>query len=230
MTSSTEDQLRDLFAAEAAAAPEPLGLADGARRKVRHRRRVHLAWTAVVVGVVLGMSAATATGLSQRSRHEATAAPSPSTGQAALPRAQATAGPAPQGAVPVGAAADCVEMYSPAALADTAFAFDGTVTGIGPASSRRAGAAFPLVGVTFHVNEWFRGGSSGTVTVDWYPPHQGNSNTDPSLASYGVGSRMLVSGGPRWSKAPLESPIAWTCGFTRYYDPQTAAEWAAALR
>lgn len=84
--------------------------------------------------------------------------------------------------------------------------------------------------MTFHVNKWFRGGSSDTVTVDWYPPHQGNSNTDPSLASYGVGSRLLVSGGPRWGGALLDSPIAWTCGFTRYYDPQTAAAWEAAIR
>lgn len=229
MTLHTEDQLRELFAAEADNAPEAVGLAGGALRKVRHRRRVRAAWTATVVVVV---SAGLATvGLAQRSHHALIAAPSRSTSQGALPRGQATAAPTQQGPVPVvGGGADCVETYSPAAMAGVAFAFDGTVTAIGPARGNGPGGPFPLVDVTFHVGKWFRGGANDTVTVDWYRPHQGNSNTDPSLASYGVGGRLLVSGGPRGSAAPAGVPIAWTCGFTRYYDSRTAAVWASAIR
>ena len=40
MSNPTEQQLRDLLAAEAAAAPPAVGLAEGALRRVRHRRRV----------------------------------------------------------------------------------------------------------------------------------------------------------------------------------------------
>ena len=68
------------------------------------------------------------------------------------------------------------------------------------------------------------------VTVDWFPPGQFNSATDFELASYGVGSRLLVSGEPRLGGAALDAATAWSCGFTRHYDAQTAAEWAAATR
>lgn len=58
------------------------------------------------------------------------------------------------------------------------------------------------------------------------PPTVGNP--DSAVTAYGVGTRLLVSGGPRWGGPPLRDAIAWGCGFTRYYDPQTAADWAAA--
>jgi hypothetical protein len=44
-----------------------------------------------------------------------------------------------------------------------------------------------------------------------------------------MGSRLLVSGEPRWGGTPLEDPIAWGCGFTRYYDSGTAKSWKQAL-
>jgi hypothetical protein len=222
MNRSTENDLRNLFAEAAAAAPEAVGLGQGALQKVRHRRRVQMVCAAAVVGIGVGVGLLTAGSLGDPSDRAPIAAPS-------VPHSGATtAAPTRQGPVPSGASEDCVETYSPAAVAGRSFAFDGTVTAIGPAQSNRAGQVLPLVGVTFKVNQWFRGGSNDTVTVDWYPPHLGNSNTDPSLASYGVGSRLLISGEPRFGGAALDAPVAWTCGFTRYYDRQTAATWASA--
>ncbi|MGY1988456.1 hypothetical protein ACI792_19755 [Blastococcus sp. SYSU DS0669] len=125
------------------------------------------------------------------------------------------------------ATSSCAVEYSPAALSKQEFAFAGVVTGIGPAVTTRPGASGPpedLVGVTFSVQEWFSGGSGGTVTVDLpapYDPAAGSSTPGPV---YGVGSRLLVSGADRWEGDPLE-PIAWLCGFTRYYDEETAAAW-----
>ena len=46
---------------------------------------------------------------------------------------------------------------------------------------------------------------------------------------YDIGSRLLVSGEPRWEGSPLDAPIAWGCGFARYYDPQTAAVWRTTI-
>lgn len=40
--------------------------------------------------------------------------------------------------------------------------------------------------------------------------------------AYGLGSRLLVSGQPRWGGNALKFPIAWSCGFTRYHDPSSA--------
>jgi hypothetical protein len=120
-----------------------------------------------------------------------------------------------------------VESYSLTAVARRAFAFDGTVVEIGPARTNRAGAELPLVAVTFHVNQWFHGGSSASVTVDMTQPITNGARApiDEAAPSYGVGTRLLVSGQPRWGGAPLDDPIAWGCGFTRYHDTDTAGLW-----
>lgn len=48
--------------------------------------------------------------------------------------------------------------------------------------------------------------------------------------SYGVGTRLLVSGEPRWGGTdPLRDAFAWGCGFTRYYDAQAATDWTDAF-
>jgi hypothetical protein len=52
--------------------------------------------------------------------------------------------------------------------------------------------------------------------------------SDPGYA-YGAGSRLLVSGEARWGGSPLEHPIAWGCGFSRNYDPETATTWRDVL-
>ncbi len=125
----------------------------------------------------------------------------------------------------------CVEGYSLETLPHRAFAFDGTVTSTGPARTNRPGAELPLVAATFQVHQWFRGGSGASVTVDINRPlPASSSSTDESPPSYRIGTRLLVSGEPRWGGAPLDAPIAWGCGFTRYYDEQTATEWGNATK
>jgi len=196
MSTQTEQQLRDLFAADADRAPEAVSLAAGAVRQVHRRRRRQMTWTAGVAAVVVVGGLVSVVGLGRQ----------------------------PQSLT------SCVEGYSTATLAGRSFAFDGTVTALGPARTNRAGAALPLAGVTFHVNDWFTGGSGDSVTVDLTAPTKGRSgnSTDEAVSSYGVGTRLLVSGEPRWGGAPLDNAIAWGCGFTRYYEAQTAAAWAAA--
>ncbi|QIG42952.1 hypothetical protein G5V58_09425 [Nocardioides anomalus] len=128
-----------------------------------------------------------------------------------------------------GAEASCVESYSPEAVAGRAFAFDGVVTDLGRSVTDRDGEAdlgFP--GVTFEVREWFAGGEGDTVTVDLQGT--GAEPTEGDAAMYDIGSRLLVSGEPRWGGAPLDAPIAWACGFTRAHDAATAADWRAATR
>jgi len=117
-------------------------------------------------------------------------------------------GPLPDtrsGAVPVSGDGGCVENYSASAISGRAFAFDGTVTAIDPG------------GVTFKVTEWFVGEGPPSYTVQMRPPTI--SDMSESSPSYFVGTRLLVSG------EQDEAPIAWSCGFTRYFDEETAAAW-----
>lgn len=139
-------------------------------------------------------------------------------------------GPRPTGALGAqDAAASCVESYTPEAVGARSFAFDGTVLEIGPPVSDRGGEAdLPLAGVTFEVNEWFSGGEGATVTVDMDVPAEGVI-TSAGGQPIEEGWRLLVSGEPRWGGEPLDAPIAWTCGFSRYYDAQTAAAWRDAV-
>ena len=123
----------------------------------------------------------------------------------------------------------CVESYNPMAVRGRAFAFDGEVVAVGPSVTNRSdGADLDMVGVTFAVHEWFAGSSDDTFTVDMPPPTQGSQASSENAPTYTAGSRLLVSGEPRWGGQPHESPIAWTCGFTRYYDQETAAQWRTA--
>lgn len=204
MVSPTEQQLRDLFATDAAAAPQAVGQTSGALRKVPHRRRVQTAWAAGVVGIAVDAGVLTTGGLGQQPQNSRIAAPAGLASEGALPGGDPGVVPTGERDFRGGESQSCVEAYSPTAVAGSSFAFDGTVTAIGPARSNRPGVELPLAGVTFRVNEWFRGGSGDT------------------------GTRLLVSGEPRWGGAALDAAIAWACGFTRYHDPHTAAEWAAA--
>ncbi len=128
----------------------------------------------------------------------------------------------PERAPSEGSAALCAAVYSPSAVAERSFAFDGTVVGIADGTTNKPGMGdLETVAVTFEVTEWFRGGSGPTVTVDM-----------GRFGAAAVGDRLLVSGEPRWGGAPLEDAIAWgggECGdFTRDYTESVAAEWRAA--
>ncbi len=136
----------------------------------------------------------------------------------------------PRGPLPDGGTASCVEGYDPIAATGRAFAFDGVVVAVGASVSDRGnGADLGLPGVTFEVREWFSGGRRDTVTVDVQTPTTESTEPSDPGDAYGVGSRLLVSGEARWGGAPLEFPIAWGCGFSRYYDPETATAWRDAL-
>src|SRR6185312_11970274 len=104
--------------------------------------------------------------------------------------------------------ASCAVDYSPAELAGLAFAFDGTVTSIGPGHSDTSGTGLGLVGTTFTVNEWFTGGSGRTVTVDMPPPGD-RLTLGEEPPAYQVGSRLLVSGQHRWGGTTMDDAIAW---------------------
>lgn len=124
----------------------------------------------------------------------------------------------------------CVEDYSPAAVADRAFALDGTVVAVGePVTDRRGKGELNYMGVTFAVAHWFTGGPAGTVTIDVAPPRDGAS-VEAGPPAYAVGSRLLVAGESRWGEGVMRDALAWGCGFTRYYDAQTAAQWRDATR
>jgi hypothetical protein len=240
--SQTEQDLRELFASQASGAPTADGLADGALVKVRRRRSVQ---RGVLGGV--GVLALAGVMLVSWTRADAPTLPGGPTpvAQGSSPSSTSTPGSlnpfAPQGSPTAGPAVgisgdaqSCAVEYSPAEVSLRAFAFDGTVVSIGAPLSNRAGSGvLPLAGVTFHVNDWFKGGSGDTVTVDMNQPSQagntGSSSSENGLG-YAVGTRLLVSGEPRWGGAPLDAAIAWTCGFTREYSPPVAAQWAQATR
>lgn len=131
------------------------------------------------------------------------------------------------GGLPDGPATDCVEGYSVATLTHRAFAFDGTVVSVGDPVTETPGAAEAVgyLGATFVVHEWFRGGSGDRVTVDLLDHRWGLDGPAP----WRVGTRLLVSGEPRWGGAPLDRAVAWPCGFVRYRDDETAADWRRAF-
>jgi hypothetical protein len=207
-----EADLRAFFEAEALDAPASgtveRAVLDGAAHARRARRRsavglgLGLAAAAVVVGFVL---------------------PAPG-GGSRLPVPGAPSA-VRTGGLPNGPAMDCAEEYTPANVVERPLAFDGTITKIGPAASDRGpDTAVGYVGVTFAVGEWFRGGSGPTVVVDLLDvPGSGVVLDGPP--PFEVGTRLLVSGEPRWGGAPTDAAVGWPCGFVRYYDADTAARW-----
>ena len=134
-----------------------------------------------------------------------------------------------RGELPASGSASCIEVWTAVRpIADQAvFAFDGIVLAIeSPGLSNRPGFGWlDLVSVTLRVGEWFAGGAGPEAKVDMDPPMAPQGGRSGGDLSYAVGSRLLVSGRPRWGGAPLEQPIAWGCGFTRYYDRETAVSW-----
>lgn len=135
-------------------------------------------------------------------------------------------GPLPEGGSGT-AVGSCAYEYSLSALAERAFAFDGTVSVID------SGGLFGTNQVTFQVHEWFRGGNEPVVTLDMVPPVEPGKPISDSRQltspSYTVGTRLLVSGEFPEEGTALQNGIVWGCGFTRYYDPTTADAWRTAL-
>ena len=137
------------------------------------------------------------------------------------------AGDLPAGPVPGSASGNC-SAYTPALVGAKDFALDGTVTEMG----RQRFAPLPgeteadsYFSVTFRVNAWYRGGVGETAILHVDAPYvqTPEGRFDETIA---VGTRLLVSG--VLSDVAGRGLIAQGCGFTRYYDEATAAEWAAA--
>lgn len=221
MNQHVEDQVRQIFAEDAEHAPTSTSLASDVRRKVRRRQvfRVTLA-----AGALAAASVAVAVLVSGEQP-----GPADQPDQIADARDTIASVIKGRGPLPDSGAERCRENYSVAeAIGRRAFAFDGTISKIDAAEA--ASGPLGFASVTFEVNEWFSGGSDATVTVQMLPPTTQDlppTNTEDSPPLYGVGTRLLVSGEPRWGGAPLEDAIAWTCGFTRYYDASTAEQWRA---
>ncbi|MEU8609322.1 hypothetical protein AB0C29_15100 [Actinoplanes sp. NPDC048791] len=215
MTDQLERELRLLFAEDADRAPVPVALTAGARQRVRQARRSRFAWGA---GALVAASVAAVVGAG------ALIDPPPAERTAAPPLPASSAAQR-TGALPDAANGSCAGGYSPREVARRAFAFDGTVTAIGPVDPDRVHAVRGYVGVTFTVNEWFSGGSGPTVTIAMSPPLGGLAAMGYGPPAYGIGTRLLVSGEHRWGGTTTADAIAWGCGFTRYYDPTTADEW-----
>lgn len=215
-------RLLDQLADGVPVGPAPVGELVRRGRAARRRRR-YMVVGAAAASLVVGTGVALAM-----------------TGDTVAPQANPLPTPSQQvpvdptgdrrGELPQPGAASCVEVYdSGRAIAEQAvFAFDGVITDITtPGLSNRPGSGeLDLVSVTFHVEEWFAGGSGPEVTVDLYPPlSEDEGRSEDAAPSYAPGSRLLVSGSPRWGGAPLDDPIAWMCGFTQYYDQETAEAW-----
>lgn len=117
-----------------------------------------------------------------------------------------TPGITPGGSTGTGSAA-CVEPYSPTAIANRSFAFDGTVSAVNGEQ------------VTFTVGTAYRGVAGGTITLD-APGMTGTAITSAGGPNLAVGERYLVAG---------DDHFVWACGYTQPYDAAVAAEWQAAL-
>lgn len=223
-------------------------------RRRSQRRTVALSVGAVVVvaggatvvaeqlggGPTPTLTTTTTTTQSPAPTRKSTHSPAPTRRSTHAPSSSSSA-PAPgqnprSGALPSGASVDCVERYGLRTLRKRAFAFDGSVLRVAGNSGRTIGTeADPYAAVTFKVHEWFRGGSRPEITVAMFPPtttptpgHAGAPNAEQG-PSYGIGTRLLVSGEPRWGGSPLHDPIAWPCGFSRYYDQASATAWRQAF-
>jgi hypothetical protein len=139
-----------------------------------------------------------------------------------------TQGDQPQGDVFAGGSVgSCVEEYNPQNLARRGFAVDATVVSIGTSSPSGDVGGDPFVPVVLQVNHWYRGGSAVQITVGMLPPLV---KSTVGNTTYQVGSRLLVSGEDRNGDTKFTDPLAWSCGFTRWYGDADAQIWAQAFR
>ena len=56
-----------------------------------------------------------------------------------------------------------------------------------------------------------------------------NVNSSVGTVEAEPGTRLLVSGEPRWGGDTLDDAIAWPCGFTQPWTEETASEWQTAF-
>ena len=210
--SDLERQLRDMFHDRETQAPAARPVSEYlGDQPVKSSRR----WQFLAVPAAVVVTAAVVVGVA------ALSVSSPSRQPAAGPSVSGIRG---EGPVWDSATADCDWPYAVEYVPKKDFAFDGTVTAIGPAQSGGPGDDRYLSAVTFTVNEWFLGGTAPSLTVDMPKPQESGSG------AYGTGTRLLVAGGPRWGGPdPTADAFAGgACGYVVYWDAQTADAWRAA--
>ncbi len=236
MTEQLERDLRLLFAEDAEQAPPAAGLAERARWRARRRRNVRVAWGAGALvaasGVTVALLGSLGTTDDPSDARPVAAAPSsdpdtPSEESGGSEPSLESGGEsaAEAGALPGSDALAMCKSSSPEFVARLDVAFDGTVTAIGETRPDRPGRTGPQVVTTFAVNEWFRGGSAATITVE-VPVLAEQFERGPAVE---VGTRLLVSGTRPYVPKNYEVHV-WGCGFSRYYDEATADAWRAAFR
>lgn len=114
----------------------------------------------------------------------------------------------------------CVEQYSPQALGNRRYAFDGEVQRVEAPTGEADAEAPGETLVTFRVNRWFKGGTASTVTLrSAIPVGTAVTSADQSGLSLTEGGRYLVSG---------DEDFIWSCGFTAAFSDSLAAEWELA--
>ena len=235
MTEQLERDLRQLFAEDADNAPPADGLAERVRQRARRRRNTRVAWGAgvlaaasvagvVLVGVVTADTPSDARPVAAAPTSDSDTA-SEETGGSPPSLESGGESAAEAGALPGSDALAVCKKSSPEFVARLDVAFDGTVTDIGATRPDRPGRTGPQVVTTFAVNEWFRGGSAATITVD-VPVLAAQFEPGPAFE---VGTRLLVSGTRPYVPRNYSVHV-WGCGFTRYYDEATADAWRAAFR
>ena len=122
--------------------------------------------------------------------------------------------------------ADCSPPESLTTVPARSTAFDGTVTAIAQ-DTQTADRSMRTAAVTFTVHHWFRGGTGATATAIMPAPLPPEVYVSEYGPAYTLGTRLLVIGAARPGSGRLQ---AWGCGYTRYYDEQTAAAWRHSVR
>lgn len=216
--------------------PPPFaGVAARARHRSRRRMVTIAAVPVVLVGTILGAQLTSDPTAGRPVAQAPTASQTSDPTSNTVPNPPATPGSS-QGSVPLGSMTSCAQQYDLTTLRQVAFAFDGTVSRISatpPPPDDPSGALDPLgegyYAVTFTVHEWFLAGDQATFTLHMMSTPDVGRVGSTMGTSFGVGTRLLVSGVPRFGGRPLQAPIAWPCGFTRDYDPSTAVAWRQTL-
>jgi hypothetical protein len=111
----------------------------------------------------------------------------------------------------------CVEQYSPRALPNRAWAFEGVIAAVDPpADAANADPATSTTTVTFQVERWFWGGTGDGVSLRTYAVPSSAGALESS-----IGAHLLASG---------EDDFLWPCGFTKPFSRSALEEFEAAAR
>lgn len=201
MKTDIEAHLSALLHTEAESAPKIPGLAAAARRRGMRKRLLSAGWAAAG-------SAALVVGVTMWA-------------DASIPTEVPVTATEPPGGSVHPTTSFCERAYSSEALETADFAVAGEVVEITAPRSRR-----DQYSVTLTVVEWFTGSGGDTVVVEMPNPF-GLGDTEELIGAFGKGTDLLISGQTSAGGGTL---TAWPCGFTRYFDRETAQAWRTVLK